>query len=71
MYTSVPKDEIYVKFICGESEIRLAYTDFSTSVREEIRWNVIRDFGDYEWQDLYVENEDHSYLKEALLIQKK
>lgn len=70
-HTSVPKDEIYVKFICGVSEIRLAFTDFSNGVREEIRWDVIRDFGDSEWQDLYVENEDYSDLKEALSIQKK
>lgn len=70
-HTSVPKDEIYVKFICGKSEIRLAYTDFSIDIREYIRRNVMRDFGDSEWQDLYAENEDNSYLKEALSIQKK
>jgi hypothetical protein len=51
----------------------MAYYDFNDHVREEIRNIIISDFGNYEWECLYVEHEDDGDedLKKALLAQKK
>ena len=73
-WTSVDDDEIYIKLKCGDAEFRMAYYDFEVHVREEIRRIIYGDFGDYEWQSLYVEyEEEYEYdeLREALAIQKQ
>lgn len=70
-FTQVPDDEIYVKLKCDNSEFRMAYYDFADHIREEIRSIIYHDFGHYEWECLYVEQEDDNDLKKALSIQKQ
>lgn len=77
--TQVNKDEIYIKLMCKNkfddnwAEFRMAYYDFNSHIREEIRRIIISDFGKYEWECLYVEHEDgdDNDLAIALQIQKK
>ena len=69
-FTKVPDDEIYVKLRGPGGEFRMAYTDFADHIREEIRYSVILDFGQYEWECLYVDHEDTDELEESLQIQK-
>lgn len=70
-FTEVPEDEIYVKLKGPGGEFRMSYFDFADHIREEIRYSVILDFGQYEWECLYVDHEDDDdELKEALQIQK-
>lgn len=64
--TQVNDDDIYVKLKCGDVEFRMAYYDFESYIREEIRNIIINDFGLYEFECLYVENEDCSLLIKAL-----
>ena len=64
--TQVNDDDIYVKLKCGDVEFRMAYYDFNSHIREEIRNIIINDFGLYEFECLYVENEDCSLLSKAL-----
>ena len=73
-FSQVNTDEIYVKLKCGEVEFRMAYYDFATHIREEIRCILYQDFGKYAWESLYVDyDEEDAYieLKEALSIQKQ
>ena len=53
-------------------EIRIGYFDFASHIREAIRNIVITDFGHYEWQSLYVqdENEEFPELEKVLSEQK-
>lgn len=67
--TEVDKDSIYVKIKGPAGEMRLAYFDFASHVREEIRVSVMQDFGC--WEDLYIEVEDTEELTEALNTQKE
>ena len=70
-FTEVPEDEIYVKLKGPGGEFRMAYFDLASHIREEIRYSVILDFGQYEWECLYVDHEDDDdELKEALQTQK-
>lgn len=69
-FTSVAGDKIYIKLKCGEVEWRMAYYDFAEHIREEIIYIIMEDFGEAEWEDLYVEKEDYSDLKQALELQK-
>lgn len=75
--TQINKDEIYVKLKCKTDdenwvEFRMAYYDFNDNIREEIIRIIISDFGDYEWECLYVEHEnENNDLTTALQIQKK
>jgi hypothetical protein len=72
-HTEICSDEIYIKLKCGENEFRMAYYDFDEHIREEIRYIIHTDFGDYEWQSLYVAYEEeceYDELKEALKLQK-
>lgn len=72
-FTSIDDDEIYVKIQGPAGTMRMAYYDFAEHIRETIRFLVMEDFGDYEWQSLYVEyddEDDYDDLKEVLLIQK-
>lgn len=71
-FTRIPTDEIYVKLrnTNCQGTFRLAYFDLSENIREDIANYMVRDFGDYAWQCLYVENEGEDTLKDALQIQK-
>ena len=70
----VPKknDEVYVKVKGVAGEIRIGYFDFASHIREAIRNIVITDFGHYEWQSLYVQDEDEELpeLEKVLSEQK-
>ena len=70
----VPKknDEVYVKVKGVAGEIRIGYFDFASHIREAIRNIVITDFGHYEWQSLYVQDEDEEFpeLEKVLSEQK-
>ena len=70
----VPKknDEVYVKVKGVAGEIRIGYFDFAPHIREAIRNIVITDFGHYEWQSLYVQDEDEELpeLEKVLSEQK-
>ena len=46
-HTSVPTDEIYVKCKVNGNEIRLSYFDFASHIREDIRWDITQDFGEW------------------------
>ena len=70
----VPKknDEVYVKVKGVAGEIRIGYFDFAPHIRKAIRDIVITDFGPYEWQSLYVQDEDEEFpeLEKVLSEQK-
>lgn len=69
-HSEIPNDEIYIKLKCKGVEFRMAYWDFNFHIREDIRRIIIEDFGDYEWESLYVDHGDtDDELKEALKIQ--
>ncbi len=70
-FTRIDDDDIYIKLKTSAGEIRMAYYDFNDHVREEIRHIIISDFGGYEWECLYIENEDDDDLAIALQFQKK
>ena len=79
-FTKINNDDIYVKLKCKNEcddnwyEFRMAYYDFDEHIRGEIRYIIYTDFGDYEWQSLYVEyEEEYEYdeLKDALKLQKQ
>ena len=71
-FTGVEYDEIYVKVRGVAGEIRIGYFDFASHIREAIRNIVITDFGHYEWQSLYVQDEDEELpeLEKVLSEQK-
>ena len=69
-HSEIPNDEIYIKLKCKGVEFRMAYWDFNYHIREDIRRIIIEDFGDYEWESLYVDHGDtEDELKEALKTQ--
>lgn len=57
-YTSIPYNEVYVKVVGNAGEMRIGYFDFEIHIREMIRHNFIEDFGEYEYEGLYVDHED-------------
>ena len=70
----VPKknDEVYVKVKGVAGEMRIGYFDFASHIREAIRDIVITDFGPYEWQSLYVQDEDEEFPEmEKVLSEQK
>lgn len=71
-WTEVDKDEIYVKVKGVAGEARLAYYDFADHIREEIRRIILEDMGGFNWQSLYVQDEDEDLpdLEEMLNEQK-
>lgn len=71
-FTGVKNDEIYVKVKGVVGEMRIGYFDFASHIREAIRDIVITDFGPYEWQSLYVQDEDEELpeLEKVLSEQK-
>lgn len=69
-HSEIPNDEIYIKLKCKGVEFRMAYWDFNFHIREDIRRIIIKDFGDYEWESLYVDHSDtDDELREALKTQ--
>ena len=72
-FTRINKSEVYVKVRGNAGEMRFGYFDFSESVREEIRTAFIVDFGEYNYESLYVDHEgdDNSDLKNLLGEQAK
>lgn len=69
-WTNINNDEIYVKIQGKAGTMRFSYFDFSESIREEIRHIFYEDFGQYEWECLYVEHEDNESLLKLLREQK-
>lgn len=67
-FTHINKSEVYVKVKGAAGEMRFGYFDFSEPVREEIRTAFIVDFGEYNYESLYVDHEgdDNSDLKNLL-----
>lgn len=77
-FTEVPLNEIYVKVKGKFGEARLSFFDFADDIREEIRYSLIMDFGQCEWESLYVQgdDDDDEMLNDAIegqrvLIEKK
>lgn len=69
-FTSIDKDEIYIKIKTAAGVIRLGYFDFNQAIRENIRNIIIDDFGQYEWEGLFVDHENLGKLQEIILEQK-
>lgn len=69
-YTTIPYDEVFVKVVGNAGEMRIGYLDFEEHIRENIRDNFFLDFGEYEYECLYVDHEDNSSLIEVLNTQK-
>lgn len=75
-FTTIPKKEVYIKVKGKAGEMRLGYFDFEEYIREQIRYIIIEDLGPYEYECLYVDNEDQSSILKELrnqysLIKKK
>lgn len=72
-FTEVPADEIFVKVTGPFGEARLSLFDFADGVREDIRYSLIMDFGQYEWESLYVRDDDadDEELKDAIETQRE
>lgn len=76
-FTKINEDEVYIKIQSSAGIMRFSYFDFSDGIRETIRNLVMDDFGDYEWESLYVDHEDGSdslksvfKLQESLILEK-
>lgn len=71
-FTRVNPDEIYVKVKGKVGEMRIGYYDFAKHIREEIRCIILEDMGGFNWQSLYVQDEDEDLpdLEEMLNEQK-
>ncbi len=74
-WTHINNDEVYIKCIGKAGEMRFAYYDFESHIRENIRNNMISDFGECEYENLYVDGEEengvYSDLINVLNLQKK
>ena len=71
-FTKINQDEVYIKLRTIAGEIRFNYFDFAEHIRENIRDIFILDFGEYEYECLYVdhEDEDNASLIEVFNTQK-
>lgn len=70
-FTKINENDVYVKLRTNVGEIRFGYFDFADYIREEIRNIFIEDFGQYEYECLYVDHEeDNASLIEVLNTQK-
>ena len=66
-FTEINKSKVYVKVKGPAGEMRFGYFDFSEGIREDIRIAFIEDFGQYEYECLYVDHEDdNNDLKRVL-----
>lgn len=65
-FTKINPNEVYVKIKGKAGVMRFGYFDFNEAIREEIRYIFIDDFGEYNYESLYVdhEGEDNTDLKE-------
>ena len=71
MYTEIPYNEVFVKVVGNAGEMRIGYLDFAEHIRENIRDIFILDFGEYEYECLYIDHEeDNASLIEVLNTQK-
>lgn len=70
-WTRINQDEVYIKIKGPAGVMRMRYYDFNSGIREEIFNIIYNDFGDYEWECLYVDHEDQEDLKNLLLDQRK
>lgn len=71
-FTKINQNDVYVKLRTIAGEIRFGYFDFADYIREEIRNIFVEDFGEYEYECLYVDHEDegNASLIEVLNMQK-
>lgn len=71
-YTTIPYNEVFVKVVGNAGEMRIGYLDFEDHIRENIRDAFILDFGEYEYECLYIdhEDEDNASLIDVLNTQK-
>jgi hypothetical protein len=71
-FTKINQNDVYVKLRTNVGEIRFCYFDFAAHIRENIRDIFVKDFGQYEYECLYVdhENEGNASLIEVLNTQK-
>lgn len=69
-YTWIKPEDVYVKIKGNAGEMRIGYFDFEEHIREQIRYIFMEDFGGYEYECLYVDNEDDTSLIEVLNTQK-
>ena len=67
-WTRINQDEVYIKIKGPAGVMRMGYYN---SIREKIFNIIYNDFGDYEWECLYVGHEDQEDLKNLLLDQRK
>lgn len=70
-WTKIDEYQIYVKLKTKAGEIRMGYMDFNSHIRENIRDIIYTDFGDYEWECLYVDYEDMDDLNNLIALQEK
>lgn len=75
-YTSINKDDVYVKIKGKAGEMRFGYFDFNDHIRDEIREIVFGDIGEFALEGLYVDEEEgvpvnKEDLIEMLNIQKR
>lgn len=69
-HTQINPNDVYIKIKGNAGEMRFGYFDFEEHIREQIRYIMIEDFGNYEYECLYVDREDLTDLKKELEIQK-
>ena len=71
-FTKINQNDVYVKLRNIAGEIRFGYFDFAEHIREEIRNIFVEDFGQYEYECLYVDHEEegNASLIEVLNTQK-
>lgn len=71
-HTQINNDEVYIKVTGKGGEMRIGYFDFNAHIREQIRIEFISDFGEYEFECLYVDHEgdDNTKLIKVLSRQK-
>lgn len=71
-FTNINPNEVYIKIKGKAGEMRIAYYDLAEHIRDEIIEIILNDMGSYNWQSLYVQDEDEDLpdLEEMLNTQK-
>lgn len=68
----IGSEKVYVEIKGKAGRMRFAFYDFEEHIRLNIIRIIIEDFGDYEYECLYIDNNDtYDVLKPKLDIQKK
>ena len=70
-FTHVNEDEVYIKVKGLAGEMRFGYMDFNENIREQIRWIFIEDFGEYNYESLYVDHEDDDNSELRVLLKEQ